>query len=498
MTPIVWPGPARLTLVALIGVAVALSYPWESTDDRWLVGVGAVAVILVLGWWRGMHLTTAARRLAALPLRNRRSAPEDSGSNRIVASAADAQTTVVLRIAPPPYPVAVLPAGSANSTQFTDVLPLATIAEYLRRYGLRLQSIRITSRDTRAPAGSLRDRFATVLDGPLPQQRTTWIGVTLSAASNLAALQARSSAIPLRETAEVAARRLADHLRELGWLVRFVDQSDIASVLEPADGKESWRSVTRADGSSVAAYSVPVGAELGALLTAIWSYPADETWTALEIAGSGTGATMSVACAFRTTRAGDPTSPVAGLIPQYGNQRNALRALEPTSTTPLVAQRRAHRIEVLDDVWWPTGAPGIPFGHTASGAHVFLAPTHPDLATRAVVLGTKDFHADIVSRIALLGPSVIYTDVPDRWQQLVAVATPGQLRINPDPDAADTDIVVYDDIAPPADAESALLVHLTSVSGRPANASIVAEESHDGGGSFVLTTPDTSVVLSGR
>lgn len=492
---LLWPGPARLSLIALVVVTVALAYPWQSTFDYWLLGIGAVLVILLLGWWHGMHVTTAVGRLVALPVRNSSSGRDEPAA--VVETAADAQTTVVLRIAPPPYPVAVLPRGAASPTEFVDVLPLATVAAYLNRYGLRLQSIRVTSRDTRAPASSLRDRFAAVLDGPLPQQRTTWIGVTLAAADNLAALQARSSSIPLRETAEVAARRLADHLRELGWLVRLLDGNDTAPSLLPAGAKETWRRVIGADGSSVAAYSVPSGADLGATLTAIWSYPAEETWTALEITGSGSTTTVSAACAFRTQQASDPKSPVAGLVPQRGNQRNALRALEPTSTTRLAAHPRTHQTGLLDAVWWPTGAPGIPFGHTASGAPVFLSPTHPDQATRAVILGSKDFHTDIVSRIALLGPSVIYTDAPERWQQLIAVTTPGQLEINPQSDASPADIVVYDDIAPPGDADSALLIHLTSDSGRPGNASIVAKESHDGGGSFVLTTPDASLVLHG-
>jgi hypothetical protein len=67
-------------------------------------------------------------------------------------------------------------------------LPL--IAGYLDRYGVRCDKIRITSRD---------------LDG----LRTTWIGMTLGAVENLAALRARSPRIPLRDTAEVAGRRTA-------------------------------------------------------------------------------------------------------------------------------------------------------------------------------------------------------------------------------------------------------------------------------------------------
>jgi len=67
-------------------------------------------------------------------------------------------------------------------------------------------------------------------------QRTTWIGLTLGAAQNLTALQARSARIPLRDSAEVVARRLAEHSRETGWNVSVVDSAD-----EPArdDSKET-------------------------------------------------------------------------------------------------------------------------------------------------------------------------------------------------------------------------------------------------------------------
>jgi hypothetical protein len=128
---------------------------------------------------------------------------------------------------------------------------------------------------------------------------------------------------------------------------------------------------------------------------------------------------------------------------------------------------------------------------------VFLSPTDPDQSTRAVVLGSRQFHSDIVSRLALLGPSTIYTAAPERWEQLLADTSPGQIDINPSDDDAIADIVVYDDIAPPSDAESPLLVHLTSDSGRPVNAAIVAKEGIDGNGSFVLTTPEANLVLHG-
>jgi type VII secretion protein EccE len=67
------------------------------------------------------------------------------------------------------------------------VLPLPLVAGYVDRFGIRATKVRVTSLDQ---------------DGA----RTTWVGVTLGASDNLAALQARSPELPLR-TARGSARR---------------------------------------------------------------------------------------------------------------------------------------------------------------------------------------------------------------------------------------------------------------------------------------------------
>jgi type VII secretion protein EccE len=70
-------------------------------------------------------------------------------------------------------------------------LPLPLIAGYLDRYGIRCDKVRVTTCD---------------VDGA----RTTWIGLTLGAAENLTALQARSPRIALQNSAETVRRRLAN------------------------------------------------------------------------------------------------------------------------------------------------------------------------------------------------------------------------------------------------------------------------------------------------
>ena len=181
------PGPGRITLVALAVVPAVMAYPWRTTRDYWLLGIAAVVVVVLFGWWGRLHFTTIlGRRLA---MAGRRGTP--------IPPAGAATTTALLRIGPP--------------VDEHDVLPLPVIATYLDRYGIRADKIRITSRDNASDAS----------------RRETWIGITISGVDNLAALQARSSRIPLHETAEVAARRLADHLREIGWEANTVGADDV-------------------------------------------------------------------------------------------------------------------------------------------------------------------------------------------------------------------------------------------------------------------------------
>ena len=164
----------------------------------------------------------------------------------------------------------------------------------------------------------------------------TWIGLTVSAADNLAALQARSSRIPLHETAQVAARRLADHLREIGWEASVSGPDDVPRLLDPA-GRETWRAV-QGGSDYLAAYRVSVDDALAETLDAILSHPARETWTALEIAGAGeSGArhTAAVACALLTDAPSPAAAPLPGLTPQRGNHRPALMALDLLSTQRL-------------------------------------------------------------------------------------------------------------------------------------------------------------------
>jgi type VII secretion protein EccE len=285
----------RITLVLLAVVAAALAFPWHSVRERWVLGIAVVAVIVLLARWRGLPLTTVLRRRLAILRPNR-------GGRRAADSVTDVRTTALLRVTPP----------QADS----DVLPLPLIVSYAERYGLRADAIRVTSRDSTSEAGT--------------RERETWIGLALSAKDNLAALQARSSQIPLHETAEVAARRLADHLRESGWTAALAAPDDVPTPF-PRHGRETWAGIRHGNTDYVAAYGVKVDTALPNTLAAIWSYPVREVWTAAEVAGVGDGQTLAVSCAFRTDASPGASGPLPGLISQSGNQRAALTVLDPLS-----------------------------------------------------------------------------------------------------------------------------------------------------------------------
>ena len=309
------PGAARITLALLAVVPAVMAYPWQSTRAYWLIGIAVAASILLFGWWRGLHFTTILRRRLAIVRRGGRPVPEPDANTR---------TTAVVR------------GGAASAA--TGTLPMPGIARDLDCYGIRADSIRITSRHNGSGADD------------------SWIGLTLSAVDNLAALQARSARIPLHETAEVAARRLADHLREIGFDANTVAAEDVPEVLAIEAGnssRETWRAVQQGESDHVAAYRIKADSGLPETLAEVRAQQAREIWTALEIADPGTHYTVAAACALRTDAAPAGTAPVAGLTLERGNQRPALQALDPLSTRRLDghAQAPADLLQRLD---WPT------------------------------------------------------------------------------------------------------------------------------------------------
>lgn len=270
----------RIALALLAIVLAAMAYPWQSVSDRWIIGGAVVVVLVVFAWWRGMFLTTMLGRRFAM-LRGGRTGPAHRRADRLM---------VLLRVDDP--------AGVGLS------LPL--VAGYVDRFGVRCASVRVTS----------RDQIGT---------RTTWIGMTLNAEDNLAALLARSPELPLSDTAEIVGRRLADHLRETGLEAVVVTA---AAAPLPSPSKEKWSGV-RGDFGSVSAYGLRVDDRLGERLAEVSAQPT-ETWVTLEFSGTAARPSVAAACAVRTA---EPVTgvPLDGLIAHRGVQRALLTALAPAS-----------------------------------------------------------------------------------------------------------------------------------------------------------------------
>ena len=295
----------RIALALLFIIPAVMAYPWQSDLDWWLLGIAIGVTLVVFAWWRGLFVTNMIGRRLAVWRRNH-SAQTPQASNGV---------TVVLQVDDP--------AGVG--------LGLPLVAGYVERFGVRCEKVRVTNRD----------------DGGA---RTTWISITVNATDNLTALRARSAELPLRDTAEVVGRRLADHLRETGLSAVLVDEAPAPIT---GDGREKWRAVHDDDGF-VSAYAIRVDDALAERLADVWTQPAAQTWTALEFSGTAAHPTVSALCAFRTAEAVRGTS-VTGLLPQPGIQRPLLNALAPASTERLSIASTVLPSGLLESTGWPVG-----------------------------------------------------------------------------------------------------------------------------------------------
>ncbi|MGA9375776.1 MAG: type VII secretion protein EccE [Mycobacterium sp.] len=293
---------ARLALALLFTVPAALAYPYETLTQRWVLAVAVAVVTVLFAWWRGDFAATKLARQWSIRRGNR-------AKVRDFAEAGDS-ATVVLRF------------DDSASVE----LPVALIAGYADRYGLRLDKVRITSRDRAA-------------------ERRSWITLTLDAAQNLPALQARSERIPLHGTADITGRRLADHLRESGWTVSV---REVVPRPVSSEARETWRALTDEAGF-LTAYRIPA-ASLPGVLDAVWAHPTAELWTAVEF-GPGT---VTGVVAVRSAERPAADAPIPGLATLGGRQRRVLDALNPLSSQRLPGHHPADPA-LAEELRWPTG-----------------------------------------------------------------------------------------------------------------------------------------------
>lgn len=301
----------RLSLGLLVGIPAAMAYPWPATADRWLLGVAIGVIVVLFAWWRGNFVTTLAARRVAMWRRRGRGVGHVGGSHQSSEFA-----TVALQV----------------TARTNEHLPVQLVVGYLDRYGIRFDRVRVTNRDT-------------------ADTRTTWVSLTLGAAANIAALAARSARIPLQETAELTARRLSDHLREMGWEAA---SAEIAEPVTVAPARETWRGIADEMGY-LATYRIAVDDTLPETLHAVWSAESAEVWTAMEFSGSRTDPELVAVCAVRTLeRPG--AAPAAGLTAEHGLHGPVLAALSPTADRRLPGHPVAVAPQLLAQLRWPVGA----------------------------------------------------------------------------------------------------------------------------------------------
>jgi type VII secretion protein EccE len=305
---------ARIALALLVVIPAAMAYPWNTPTQRWVLGVAVAVVLLTFAWWGGMFLTTRIGRSLAVWRRNRGTS-EPATTNEVA---------VLLSVE--------APAGTT--------VPLHLVAGYVDRFGIRCAKVRVTNLDV---SGT----------------RRTWIGMTLAANDNLAALQARSPELPLYDTAEVVGRRLSDQLRELGFDAAIVDTAE--GPFDPS-ARETWRGM-RDDDGYLAAYAIPVDDGLAARLTHVWSHTNRATWTAIEFSGTAARPAVTALCAIRTDDAPSAV-PVPGLRGCNGRHRPLLTALDPRSAERLDTGAVPVPSSLLDEIEWPVGS-----SNSTLGAH---------------------------------------------------------------------------------------------------------------------------------
>jgi type VII secretion protein EccE len=297
---------ARLTLALLFLVPAALAYPWYTVTARVLLAAAVVVVIVVFAWWQGLFVTTMISRRIALWRRRGKGAGSHQSSDR---------ATVAIRIGP----------------RDADDLPVNLLIGYLDRYGIDFDMVRLTIRH----AGGMT---------------TMWVSLTAAAADNVAALQARSARLPLHDTVELAARRLADHLRETGWEVYPLGDAGTVAL---AQGKETWRGVADEHGY-VAAYRITVDDRLPDVLASLRRE--SDACVALQLTGSRAYPEIAVACAVRTAERPAARAPQGALTAERGMHGPALAALEPDSGDRLFARPAALTPELVGRLRRPEGS----------------------------------------------------------------------------------------------------------------------------------------------
>lgn len=509
-------------------LAWAILVPVHARPQWWHLAPAAVIVVAFIGSWHGQHLSTAVARWAPMTLRNRRArrpAPRPRRHQQETQTVTDTTpaphadtATIVIHLSPQPHPLS--PADASP-----DQLPWEFVSAWMDRYSVQADAFTVCSVTRTPPSSSLRSDVAPLVTPRTPQHRDTWLSLTLSAHTNVAAIAAGrvarrgkldentsgQSRTAIAELADVTGRRLVAELREQGWVATVCDDPALLPRFVAADAglrRECWTGAEYADGFR-AVYAVDPDA-LESVLDALPSVTAKATWVNVSIRARGPqGPAISAAVGILTSTR--PTRTVLpGMAGFHGLHHTAAQALSVTGTGNLDLPYAPSSAVTLDALAWRTAAAGVPLGTDQQRRPNYLGLASPE-PVRITVTGTTQFHLKIVSRLALSGlPVAVYTTRPAQWERLANYAGPQQVgiaagRAGTEPPAPPPDAIVVTDgsVEPPSGGAIHVVLRAPQAGPPPSTTIVITQvpnqsQNHDQSEWFHVITPQLRESAPGR
>lgn len=431
-------------------LAWAVLTPQHGHPQWWHLIVAVVIVLAFIGSWHGQHLSTIVIRWVPMTLRTRRARRHVAGGQRVSEQHEQGQSmldaapeslaetaTVVVHLSPQPH------ALTAPETS-DDQLPWEFVTAWLDRYSIRVDDLTVCAVTRTPPNSSLRNDVAPLVTPRTPQRRDTWLSMTLSAPSNVAAIAAGRRArrgldnnqdapqarTPIAELADVTARRFASELREQGWMATLCDDHEQLPQFVAAGAplrRECWTGAEYSDGFR-AVYAIDPKS-LKSVLDALPAVAAKASWVSLSVRSRGSqGPAVSAAVGVLTAARPDRVL-LPGVAGFHGLHHTAAHALSVTGHPHLDLPTAPLSDVDLDSIPWRTAESGIPLGSDIQRRPNYLGLASPE-SVRITVTGTAQFHLRIVGRLALSGlPVVIYTNRREQWVRLANYAGPQQIGI---------------------------------------------------------------------
>lgn len=450
-----WKRLALLASILMLGWAVLV--PVGHHPQWWHLAPALILIVAFLGSWHGLHMSTGLRRWFPMTWRNRRSARRHRSQpteQQPAAPEPDAESaTIVIHLLPHVHAMTT-PADNP------DQLPWKLVTDWLNRYGIIADAITACSVTRMPPPSGLRSDVAQVVTARTPQNRDTWLSVTLRADTNVAALTAgrekragdkhrdrtEPRRTPIAELASLTAQRLIGELREQGWTATLRD--DVTALPSFVDRsatvrRECWTGTEYSDGFR-AVYAVNPEA-LGTVLSRLPALTTKATWTAVTVRSQGARPATIEACVGLLTSARPKRHIVTGMAGLHGQHRSIAELLDATGLRYDGLPRTLLPAIDLADLSWLTTEFGPPLGVDHDGRPVYLGLTSPE-HVRIAVTGEPAFHVGIASRLALSGlPISIYTAPTPRrdWMLLANRAAPQQVSLAP-PQPPPGSIIVTD------------------------------------------------------